>query len=451
MTKVKGSNLYFYFIKAYTSFSTLLVNVLIARILSQESFGIFALMLQLTFLLNLLSDWSFSSYGPLYYKEKVSRLQKRSFLFEYFSFKSFLVLVTVTIYLLMILFLYNKYFTDLVYGSVLLFSSLLNIDWILRMSGRIQIVVFRQFVQVTVCLITILLAFLLKSNAINIFKYYSLGVFFSYLVYFKYFIKNFNNYFKFISSFWKSTKLLFSQTKYVFIGTIFFNLIYSLNTILLGLQPSPHLLSFYSSIIVIFSSLTALLSISQDVLLPYYQKSQTSNYLTFINKIYFYATCCIVTIISLLFFYFHLIFPSYHKLSDSIILSLVILSISFGLRFIYMNNYLVSSNYLSYFKINLISFVLYILFISLAITNSLFIVEIFIYSIVLADFITVIYIIWISKKIDRFLIYLISISILAYFAHNYFTSYSYLFVALPFFFLFSFLFIKNLFFKNIYS
>jgi O-antigen/teichoic acid export membrane protein len=351
-----------YVAKGITTSSTLIVTVFVAKVSGVEFFGVFNLLLTLTFILNLVSDWGFPMYGPAEMNAHVSPEEKRTYLDKVNHFRFGLSLAISVIYLVCLLLFYRHYFHLLVWGVLIVSSNFFNSDWVSRGYHLNEVSAIRQVVNAILNLVFVISIYYFKLPVISVFITYSVSIVTSYLVGVILLQKrNGNTYFAFRgwSFMFRHFPEVFTKTKYPFLGLLLFNIVYSLNVPLMAKFSLPYEASLYSSYYTIFSSAAALLLITQDVYLPQFRHDAKQLFFSKYSTVLAVASLMFIIVLLLIPFYYQYLFPASFRVDDRLTSLFVLLAFFFFLRIFIVNSALLTNEHKKFYMSNVVGFISY--------------------------------------------------------------------------------------------
>jgi O-antigen/teichoic acid export membrane protein len=349
-------NLHLYFAKGITSISTLLFNVCLAHISGVGHFGVFGLFLILTLLFNMASDWGFSVYGPVEINQVQSSQDKSVYIKQAFSFKVLITAISIVLYLFVTAVFYAINFQLLVFGVIVLLSNLFNLDWVLRAFGYFGIVSIRQVVNAILNLLFVVSVYYFSLPVKFVFLFYGVSLLLSFAFSSIFLIKKqvlFYAGFS-MSKMLADTKQVVSRTKGAFGGIMVFNLVYSLNIPLLAFFSDSINTGIYTSYYTLFISVSAILTIAQDIGLPKYKTVSQELFYANYNILLNIGAMCGAILLLAIPVYFRYIFPPEFKV-DLVTVSLMgILAYLYCCRLFFVHYYIINGMYKFFFWLNFI-------------------------------------------------------------------------------------------------
>lgn len=353
-------NLSLYFAKIFTTLSTFIFNIYLAKIADLEYFGVFNLLLNFTFLFNLISDWGFSTYGPSELSKLNDGKEVHFYLSNILTFRLFLCIVCSLLYLLLIFSFYDNYLLFLGFGIFLILLNFLNVDWIARGTGNYSISSLRQIINALLNVVSVVMIYILSLNIIWVYITYTTSIIFSYFISIKLLNKHNIKLSLKVKKGISELRITFLNTKFAFLGILLFNVIYSLNLPILTLFGNKYEASLYASYYAIFSSLSAIVLITQDVFFPHFSIERKEPFIESYSFVIMLGAFIMVLIVLLLPLYYNLLYPKSFKLEKSIYLMICFLCVLFSFRLLFAHSLILVKSYQLFYQINLIGIVAYI-------------------------------------------------------------------------------------------
>lgn len=254
-------------IKIITSAIAIYTNMLLAKLLGLQYYGVFNSMLSVVFVIGLITDWGFSSYGAQLLAQKITKEEKILFINHSFSFR---IILSVFFSLCYAIFCYLHFKQDIFYylcGIPIILFNFLNPEWICRGIFRPDLASYRQFFFTLLNLASYFVIYKFLLPKYLSFLLYSANTLISYFI----IIRNLRNVIHFnfiISTEWRELKLFFNKTSIFFLGYLVNNVFYTLGIIFLALFVSNAETGIYSSYYTLFSTLTAPIVITYTLFSP---------------------------------------------------------------------------------------------------------------------------------------------------------------------------------------
>ena len=348
--------------KVVTSASTVAFNIYLARIAGVEYFGIFSLFLNLTFIFGLLADWGLSVYGPLELNSCTSAEEKHKYISSVFNFRLGITMLSAVIYTAVILIFYPAYFGLLIFGVLVLAGNILNLDWVLRAHGKFGIVSFRLIFNAIVNLVLAAVIYYLDADVMYLFLSYcvSLALSFGLSTFYMYRHRIWKYEASPVRQVWHDGRNIIRKTRSAFKAVLISNLVYSLSIPLLTLFASATSSSLYASYYTLFSTVVALVIITQDLFIPRYRRESEKQFFSSYGKVIYSGSICILLALVAIKYYYHLIFPETFLLNLTTIQLVALLGFVHGYRLMHIHRFMIRGEYRSYLNYNVFSLLLFL-------------------------------------------------------------------------------------------
>jgi len=243
----------------------LVVNIHLAKVLSPEGFGIFAIAQSLIFNFLIFSDWGQNFVG-VRRVAAADESEQSTVLAEIISFKVLLAVALVVLYFIVIYVFYHAFWLVLAVSAMQLVAAPFILDWFFQARRSFGTIVFRQvFTAVSFFLCSLL--FINESGQVSrVVFFYNLTIVGSVLLVFVYFLRK--SRFPHLRLDLRKVVERFRESNDVFFGMVVTTLSYNLSFLLLGMLNQPTPAAVYNTYYRLFASIVAPAIITYNIFLP---------------------------------------------------------------------------------------------------------------------------------------------------------------------------------------
>lgn len=279
-----------FIIRFSASFLAVFTNYIIAKHLGISVYGIYASMLSVTFLINIITDWGFNAYGSQMLAQLSTTSQKNNFVQQVLHFKLFLSIFFSILYVLFCIVFFKQPLYYLIGTPIILFSFL-NPEWVCRGLLLPHMASYRQIIFSGLNIIIFYLLYRFSLPQYLVFIGYTFNMVISfYTIVWLLRHKIYFNVFKRKALLSLPSFGLVKNTSVYFYGYLANNVNYVLGILMLTLFSTSSEVGIYASYYNIFTTLVAPIMITYGLFAP---KVHTIKAKVFYNN-YFLVICCIL-------------------------------------------------------------------------------------------------------------------------------------------------------------
>lgn len=255
-----------FIVRVVASFLAVISNYILAKYLGKAVFGIYSGMLSVVFIINLITDWGFNSYGSQMLAQQNNKEEKSLFVTNVISFKLLLSIFFSVIYLgiCLIKFTDNWYY---LLGTPLILFSFLNPEWICRGFLMPQMASYRQLIFAIANILFFSAAYFLHLPSIVVFILYSFNTIISCSI-ILFFVKKDFPFKLFNTKNVLNNRDIHRSTSMYFYGYLLNNVNYTGGIIVLTFFSIPEVVGTYSSYYNIFSTVVSPIVIVYGLFAP---------------------------------------------------------------------------------------------------------------------------------------------------------------------------------------
>lgn len=254
-------------VRIIASFLAVISNYILAKHLGIAVFGIYSGMLSVVFIINLITDWGFNSYGSQMLAQQQDSSAKSMFVTNALSFKFTLSISFSIFYVVFCLIRFGDNWYYLL-GTPLILFSFLNPEWICRGILKPQMASYRQLMFAALNILFFAAASFLHLPKLIIFVLYSFNTISSFAIILFFIKKHLPFTLNAKKNIHISRKDMLKSTSMYFYGYLVNNVNYTAGIIVLTIFSIPESVGQYSSYYNIFSTVVSPIVIVYSLFAP---------------------------------------------------------------------------------------------------------------------------------------------------------------------------------------